>query len=110
METIGFLVHDIYKEIFKKYDIKPKIITASGGGARDPLLQFIADLLQIDIGHTSLKDRTALGVYRLISDPKKSVIDKKSVECDKIFTPKMDNAFRKTKLKNWKSALDRILR
>ena len=66
METIGFLVYDIYKSIVNKTKINPKMITVSGGGARSPLLQFIADMLQINIGHTTLKDRTALGVFKLL--------------------------------------------
>ena len=66
METIGFLVHDIYKSIINKTNLRPELITVSGGGARSPLLQFIADLLQVKIGHTTLKDRTALGVYKLL--------------------------------------------
>ena len=109
METIGFLVNDIYKSIINKTTIKPEVITVSGGGARKPLLQFIADLLQVKIGHTILKDRTALGVYKLLrlSDTKFTVDE--SVECDKIFSPKMDKALREEKLKNWRSALDKIL-
>ncbi len=88
METIGFLVHDIYKSIIEKTNLTPNMITASGGGARAPLLQFIADLLQIKIGHTTLKDRTALGVYKLLRISDKNLVVDESVECDKIFIPR----------------------
>jgi glycerol kinase len=106
METIGFLVNDIYNAIVNETNAKPKMITASGGGARGPLLQFIADLLQIDIGHTSLKDRTAFGVYKLIRNSKE---DNGSIVCDKIFKPMMDEQTRNSKLHNWKTALSKIL-
>jgi len=107
METIGFLVHDIYKSIADETKIKPKMITVSGGGARSPLLQFIADILQINIGHTTLKDRTALGVFKLLKHAEKDRTG--SINCDEVFTPKMDNSTRKKKLKNWEGALKKIL-
>ncbi len=109
METIGFLVHDIYKPIVDKTKLKPNLITVSGGGARDPLLQFIADLLQVKIGHTTLKDRTALGVYKLLRLSDKKYFTDESVECNKIFSPKMDSLIREKKLKNWRIALNKIL-
>lgn len=109
METIGFLVHDIFNAIADKTKLKPELITASGGGARDPLLQFISDLLQIKIGHTVLKDRTALGVYKLLKFADNKTIADESVECDKIFSPQMDNSLRAKKLQNWRIALEKIL-
>ncbi|MBU0529439.1 hypothetical protein KKF86_06765 [bacterium] len=110
METIGFLVHDIYKSIVDKTKLKLNLITVSGGGARAPLLQFIADLLQIKIGHTTLKDRTALGVYKLLRILDNKFSADESVECDRIFSPKMDISIREEKLKNWRTALDKIIR
>jgi glycerol kinase len=109
METIGFLVHDIYRSIVKETKINPQMITASGGGAREPLLQFIADLLQIKIGHTTLKDRTALGVYKLLCRSNGHATQPESVECDKIFTPQIESNIREKKLQNWKSAINGLL-
>ena len=109
METIGFLVHDIYQLIKNKSNINPSMITASGGGAREPLLRFIADLLDISIGHTTLKDRTALGVYKLLKYYDEPEMRQEPLDCDKIFTPNMDSATRQAKLQNWKSALSKIL-
>ena len=42
-------------------------MTASGGGAKSTLLQFIADVTGITINRSLLKDKTAIGVYRLVS-------------------------------------------
>jgi len=109
MENIGFLVHDIFIAIADKTKLKPNLITVSGGGARSPLLQFIADLLQLKIGHTTLKDRTAFGVYKLLRLSDSNYVEDESVECDKIFTPQMDISIREEKLKNWRIALDKIL-
>ena len=110
METIGFLVHDIYKSIADKTKLQPELITVSGGGAREPLLQFIADLLQIKIGHTILKDRTALGVYKLLRLSDNKFFSDEPVDCDKIFSPKMGTSIRERKLKNWHLALDKIIK
>ncbi len=109
METIGFLVHDIYKSIIQKTNLAPNMITVSGGGARDPLLQFIADLLQIKIGHTTVKDRTALGVYRFLKSQDSQVTINETVECDKIFVPQMEDSIRNKKLQDWQTALNKIL-
>ena len=110
METIGFLAHDIYKSIVDKTELKPELITVSGGGARAPLLQFIADLLQVKIGHTTLKDRTALGVYKLLRLSDNKFTADESVECDKIFIPKMGKSVRQEKLMNWRIALEKIIK
>lgn len=109
METIGFLVHDIYKSIIEKTNLTPSMVTVSGGGARAPLLQFIADLLQVKIGHTTLKDRTALGVYKLLRISDNNFVVDESVECDKFFNPEMDISIHEEKLKNWRIALETIL-
>ena len=45
----------------------PMILTASGGGAKSSLLQFIANISGKTISHSLLKDKTAIGVYRLLS-------------------------------------------
>ena len=102
MESIGFLTADIYDILSKKVKISPKRIPASGGGARPVLLQFLADLLQVPLGHTTMKDRTAYGVYKLLSG---QAFQEEIVECDQIFTPQMDESEKKSKLAQWTSAL-----
>ena len=110
MESIGFLTADIYNIISKKVDRTPSMIPASGGGARPVLLQFLADLLHIPMGHTAMKDRTAYGVYKILSGQATpnnggQAFDKEVVECDHIFTPKMNEHEKQSKLDQWHSAL-----
>ena len=81
-------------------------ITASGGGSRPPLLQFIADMIQIPIGHAILKDRTALGVYKLLSEF--GTTDNVG-ECDKIYYPEMPSATRLRKIVDWHNALRKYI-
>ena len=67
MESIGFLMDDILNCIASEGIKLPKTLTASGGGAKSTLLQFIADVTGININRSLLKDKTAIGVYRLLS-------------------------------------------
>jgi glycerol kinase len=76
-------------------------LTAAGGGSRSPLLQFIADLTGISVGHSTMKDRTAYGIFRLLnptyqSDSSKSV--------DQIFSPILSQKINEKKLK-WRNAI-----
>jgi glycerol kinase len=107
MESIGFLVHDIINQMDLK-DALPDMLTASGGGARAPLLQFIADMLMITVGHISLKDRTAIGVLQLLYKKNTGHYLSVGAECDEIFEPRMKKVTRAKKLKHWKNALAQV--
>lgn len=107
MESIGFLVHDIIERMDIR-DHMPSLITASGGGGRPSLLQFIADLLGIPVGHSSMKDRTAFGVYSLLKKYAGDAIDSSGTDCDMIFEPSMNDEVRKEKMMSWRSALETI--
>ena len=101
MESIGFLVSDILECLEPIMSSKPSLLTAAGGGSRSPLLQFIADLTGISVGHSTMKDRTAYGIFRLLnptyqSDSSKSV--------DQIFSPILSQKINEKKLK-WRNAI-----
>lgn len=106
MESIGFLVYDIMATmpLPKPVDLIP----ASGGGARPPLLQFIADLTGIAIGYTIMKDRTAFGVYSLLKKYTGNPFTQSLPEYDMVINPKMDSAARQNKLDSWQVALKKI--
>ena len=67
MESIGFLFNDILNCFGESGVELPKSINASGGAARPVLLQFISSLTNLEIYHSDLKDRTAVGVYKLLN-------------------------------------------
>ena len=68
MESIGFLFNDILN-CFSESGVKlPKSINASGGAARPALLQFISSLTNLEIYYSDLKDRTAVGVYKILNN------------------------------------------
>jgi glycerol kinase len=103
MESIGYLVNDIIKAM--PLQECPDIIPASGGGARKPLLQFISDITENSIGHSSMKDRTAFGVLNLLKKAAGESILHETVECDHIFTPQIKDSLRQVKLDQWHTAL-----
>lgn len=106
MESIGFLVHDIMSAMpVQKY---VDLIPASGGGARPPLLQFIADLTGTTIGHSTMKDSTAFGVYYLLKKYSGKPVTQSPTECDMIFKPIMDSIIRQGKLDLWQKAFKKL--
>ena len=97
MESIGFLVNDIIKMLTKSILMKFPIITASGGGSRDSLLQFISDLSGQIIRRPKIRDKTALGVYRILN----SNYNYKIQDEDKLFEPSKDRDKITLKIKQW---------
>ena len=109
MESIGFLIFDIVQSMKGSMKKSPPIITISGGGARSALLQFLADLLNISIGHTTMTDRTALGVNLLLRYYQNGQIPVTNIECEKVFSSKITAEKRKEKLVRWHKAIRSIL-
>lgn len=101
MESIGFLAHDIFSRMKVYLPATPEVIVASGGGARPALLQFLADLLQVRVGHTAMKDRTALGVYYLLQLARGAEVGAGPLHCNRFFSPRMEAARRQQKLAAW---------
>jgi glycerol kinase len=104
MESIGFLVYDIIQAL-KRDEHKISVIHASGGGAREPLLQFIADLLGIPIKLSHQKDKTALGVFQLLYKNQFGEFLNIARSFQKEFSPKMTDFEKKGKLEIWEKAL-----
>ena len=101
MESIGFLFNDIV-ECFKDVGlIIPSLLTASGGVARPVLLQFISDLTNLSIGFSAIKDRTAIGVYKILS---KKHSNQNDLHFSEIFNPqKIQNI--QDKKRQWEKTL-----
>jgi len=104
MESIGFLVYDILELMKRHRHFGEAVLVASGGGARPPLLQFIADLVQIPIGHTPMKDCTAFGIYRLLRERLGEPTPPKP-PCDHVYLPNIEAKKRRTKIERWKQLL-----
>ena len=104
MESIGYLINDIL-ECLKSTGIQiPKILMASGGISRPVLLQFIADVTNYKIGYLSIKDQTAIGIFRLLKGQVFEEDSKKNIK--KVFYSKPSISM-KNKKAIWREALVR---
>ena len=105
MESIGFLTYDILSFFKKnKFSVSNDLIV-SGGAARPSLLQFIADITRKNIHLMNIKDKTAYGVLKILSNQ----LDQTSkVRSDEkiIFCPKNKN---KSKVKKWHKSMNSYL-
>ena len=87
----------IFLMLTKSILMKFPIITASGGGSRDSLLQFISDLSGQIIRRPKIRDKTALGVYRILN----SNYNYKIQDEDKFFKPSKERDKISLKIKQW---------
>ena len=78
------------------------IITASGGCSRDSLLQFISDLTGQIIRRPKIRDKTALGVYRILNS------NYKIQDEDKLFEPSKDRDKITFKIKQWREIISSL--
>jgi len=110
MESIAFLVADILDRIRKIPALSIERITAAGGAARKPLLQFQADLLGIPVYHSSIADATAMGCAFLTGLQRgfwKGIEEIQSlVQRDEVFLPAMPADQRQSLLNQWHQHLE----
>ena len=104
MESIGFLVNDIMEMLDNNNPKKSSFITASGGGARDSLLQFISDISGQIIKRPKIRDKTAIGVFRILCENYEHVADE---EAD-LFEPQLDQSQISNKIKQWRKIISSI--
>lgn len=109
MESIGFLVHDIWEVMQEKLGCRLKDIIVSGGSSRSVLLQFIADLLNRPVWNSEGKDMTALGVARLVAEQVwDGQIDGRHDMRVRKFVPNMNDELRSRKIARWRDALRKL--
>ncbi len=104
MESIGYLVNDIIEMLNNNIAFDFPLITASGGGARDSLLQFISDLTGQIISRPRIRDKTAIGVFRILNS---NYTAKKSDE-NELFKPMMDRKKIMIKIEQWRDIVSSL--
>ena len=78
------------------------LLTASGGAARPALLQFISSLIDLEVCYFDMKDRTAIGVYKILNE--NSLISDSNYKKLKSFKPKF-LPYKNRKQTKWAKAL-----
>ncbi|MFQ6615390.1 MAG: FGGY family carbohydrate kinase [Fidelibacterota bacterium] len=109
MESIGFLVADIFQVLGEQGGVSLTEMVASGGFSRPVLLQFIADLMGRSVWSSRRRDMTALGVARLVArqtwgTPLKGGAGVRARE----FMPAMPPERRMEKIGRWRESLDNL--
>ena len=105
MESIGFLTNDIICFFEKNNIALPQTLTVSGGGARQSLLQFISNISGKKLLLTKSKDKTAIGVLKILLTSVNQIVDP-NINDRISFIPKGSN---KSKVRKWRKAIRNYL-
>ena len=113
LEGIAFQVYDLLEAVSKDLDIDISNLNVDGGAvANNFLMQFQADILQINIDRPKNIESTALGAGMLaglgVGFWKNTSELKEVRKTDKIFYPTMSDDKRISLLSNWKSAIRKL--
>ncbi len=98
----------------KKDGLKPKIIKVDGGMvANNWFLQFLSDIINLNVVRPKVQETTALGVALLaayqIGEFKSLKEIQKKWKKDRVFTPKLNKSTRNNLLQGWKQAIRKTL-
>lgn len=114
LEGICFRIKDIVEGIIKDTKIPVKKIKADGGVSQNKfVLQFLSDILRMEVEHSANPETTALGaafMAGLAAGFWKSHEDLLQIrKVDKVYTPQMSEEVRKKKYSYWKDIVTRSL-
>lgn len=114
LESIGYCCKDIMLAMEEDCGVKIKSIKADGGASQNNfLLQFMADLLDVEIERPQLLEATALGAAFFAGlqvgywTSKEDILNYRKV--DRTFQPNMDVSEREFCYRRWKKAVKRSL-
>ena len=105
MESIGLLVNDIIDMLNNNIELNSTLITASGGAAKDSLLQFISDITGQIISRPQIRDKTAIGVFRILTN-NNNIIDLN--KDDDVFYPVKNRKKMNLKINKWRKIISSI--
>lgn len=112
LESIAYQSMDVFEAMKKDSGIQLKELKVDGGASvSNFLMQFQADILNIDVKRPRITETTALGAACLAGlgvglwDSKEQIAGNWAL--DKVFTPKMNPDVRKDKYSDWKKAVER---
>ena len=115
LESIAYQCRDVIQAMEKDTGIKVSSIKADGGASQNNfLLQFLADILNIDVERPRMLEATALGAAYfagIASNYWKFPEDIVKIRrIDRKFVPAMDEATRTALYAGWKRAVERACR
>ena len=114
LESIAYRCRDIMLAMIEDTGIKVRMIKADGGASQnDFILQFMADMLHVDVERPKILEATALGAAYFaglrVGYWKSQDELKKYRKVDKRFSPKMSAKKREELYEDWERAVERAL-
>ena len=114
LESIAYQTKDILEAMEEDSDIKLKSLKVDGGAvANNFLMQFQADILNVNVERPIVSETTALGVAYLAGlavgfwNSREDIVA--NSQMDKIFYPHMKEEKRHELYRNWRRAVERSL-
>lgn len=113
LESLAFQTRDVLEAMQKDSNINIKMLNVDGGAAKNNfLLQFQADILNVDVLRPKNVESTALGAAMLAAlatgvHDQNSLMSKR--EIDKLFIPKMSHKMRNELYNGWNDAINRVI-
>lgn len=111
-ESIAFQSADLVLAMEQDIGAKMKALKVDGGASRDSfLMQFQADILGKEVRRPIIRETTALGAAYLAGLALGIWKDRAQIQalwhCDRVFTPKKDEAWRELQFRGWNNAVGR---
>ena len=113
IESVAYQSYDLFRSI-NKDGLRPRIVKVDGGMVGNSwFLQFLSDILNINIVRPKIQETTALGaafMAGLYAGVYKSLYDiSKNWQIDRKFSPKINKKIRIKLLKGWEQAIRKTL-
>ncbi|NSW89076.1 MAG: glycerol kinase GlpK [Firmicutes bacterium] len=115
LESIAYQSMDVFEAMKMDSGIELKELKVDGGASvSDFLMQFQADILNINVKRPKITETTALGAAYLAGlgvgfwNSKEDISNEWVL--DRVFTPTMSDEVRKEKYLNWKKAVERSMK
>ena len=113
LESVAYQTNDLFNAM-EKDGIKPNLLNVDGGMSENNwLMQFLANILNINVQRPKILETTALGTSMLAAlvDGHFSNLSEISNNwsLDKTFTPNIENKKRKELLYNWNLAVNKTI-
>ena len=112
LEGIAFRVYEVVNAMSQDAGKKPPHLKVDGGPSGNPyLMQYIADLLNIEVRVAAAREATAMGIAHLAAHSALGVTLDELASCwqsEAVYWPKINEEERHRRLAKWKRALEAV--
>ncbi len=114
LESIAYLTRDVLDLMIKESGLRLEVLRVDGGVSKSNfLMQFLADILGVEIQRPFIKETTSLGaafLAGLATGVWRSLDEIRAIwRAEKVFKPRMDPSTRDKLYSGWRAAVKRAL-